>query len=122
MSLDWDTDACDPPLPATTDEADIRRGLIWATMAIDLGSITEKNADEWVFRLFHQKRLGLDCIHFDDAVHPSEVEGWVRRWIGLVTNVASKPRKQWLKRCCEILEKRTVEQLQYYKRQAAEAL
>jgi hypothetical protein len=91
-------------------------------MALDLGSITEKNVDEWVFRLIHQKRLGLNYMYIDDEVKPAEVEGWVRRWIGLYTNVSSKPRKQWLKRCCEILEKRTVEDLQYYKQQTAEAL
>jgi len=122
MSLDWDTNKCAEPLPQTDEEKGIRHALIWATMALDLGSITEKNVDEWVFRLIHQKRLGLNYMYIDDEVKPAEVEGWVRRWIGLYTNVSSKPRKQWLKRCCEILEKRTVEDLQYYKQQTAEAL
>ena len=122
MSLDWDATDCAEPLPKNDEERQIRTALIWATMALDLGSITEKNVDEWVFRLMHQKRLGLNYTYIDDEVKPAEVEGWVRRWIGLVTNVSSKPRKQWLKRCCEILEKRTVEDLQYYKQQTAEAL
>lgn len=122
MSLDWDCEKCASPLPADKDEAGIRTALIWATMAVDLGSITEENVDEWVFRLLHQKRLGLNYMYIDDDVKPAEVEGWVRRWIGMVTNVPTQPRKKWLKRCCEILEKRTVEDLQYYKQGKAEAL
>lgn len=120
MSLDWDCEQCANPIPADKEEAGIRTALIWACMGLDLGSITEKNVDEWVFRLFHAKRLGLGMFHLDDEVTPAEAEGWVRRWIGMVTNAKTQPRKAWLKRCCEILEKRTVEELQYYKQ--AEAL
>lgn len=122
MSLDWDCEACANPLPADKEEAGIRTALIWATMGLSLGSIKEDNVDEWVFRIFHQQRLGLDFLYLDKEVTPQEVEGWVRRWIGMFTNVSTKPRKKWLKEMCEILEKRTIEQLQYYKQGKAEAL
>jgi len=122
MSLDWDCEDCANPLPANEEESGIRNALIWGTVALCLGSITEENVDEWVFRLMHQKRLGLDHMWIDDDVKPPEVEGWVRRWIGMVTNAKTLPRKEWLSQCCEILEKRTVEQLQYHKQGKAEAL
>lgn len=105
MSLDWNCEKCANPLPVDEEEAAMRTALIWATMAIDLGSITEDNVDEWVFRLIYQRRLGLNYIYIDDDVTPAEVEGWVRRWIGMYTNVKSEPRKKWLKRCREIMEK-----------------
>ena len=116
MSLDWNTEKCAKPLPDTDDEAKMRTSLIWATTVLDLGSITEDNVDEWVFRLFHQKHINIGIFHLADDVTPREVEGWVRRWIGLSCNVRSLPRKQWLKRWCEIMEKRTVQHLQYYKK------
>ena len=122
MSLDWDCEKCANPLPDSKEEAGIRTALIWACMGLRLGRISEDNVDEWVFRIFHQKRLGLEFLHLDDAVTPQEVEGWVRRWIGMYTNVKTEPRKKWLKAMCEILEKRTVEDLQYYKQGTAEAL
>lgn len=120
MSLDWDCEKCANPIPVDKEESGIRHALIWATVPLALGSITEDNVDEWVFRLFHQKRLGLNYMYIDATVEPPEVEGWVRRWIGMVTNAKTEPRKKWLKAMCEILEKRTVEGLQYYKK--AEAL
>lgn len=122
MSLDWDTTKCLPSAtPQTQEESDIRHALIWATIGLDLGSITEKNLDEWVFRLFHQKRLGLDYINLGTD-SPAEVEQYVRRWIGLHCNVTTLSRKKWLARVSEIMEKRTVEQLQYYKQHTAAAV
>jgi hypothetical protein len=115
MSLDWSSTKCAEPLPQTEDETHTRHALVWASVGLDLGSITEKNVDEWVFRLWHQHRVQLDFIHLGDKPDPKEVEGWVRRWIGLSTNVPTLTRKTWLKRISEILEKDTVSSLQYYK-------
>lgn len=118
MSLDWDCEDCANPLPADKEESGIRHALIWASLGLNLGSIKEDNVDEWVFRLFHQKRLGLDLIYLDKDVTPQEVEGWVRRWVGMFTNATTKTRKKWLSEMSEILEKRTVEELQYSKAKA----
>jgi len=122
MSLDWDCKKCANPNPVDKEEAGIRTALIWATMGLNLSRISDDNVDEWVFRIFHAKRMGLGFLHLDDEVTPQDVEGWVRRWIGMYTNVITKPRKKWLKEMSEILEKRTVEELQYYKQRTAEAL
>lgn len=55
--------------------------------------------DEWVFRLFHQERLGLDYISLNND-SPADVERWVKRWvkrwIGLTCNVATLERDQLL--------------------------
>jgi len=107
MSLDWSTTNCAEPLPQTDDEKAIRTALIWATIGLDLGSITADNVDEWLFRLWYQHRCNLDFIWLGDKPDPKEVEGWVRRWIGLSTNVITLPRKKWLARVQKILVKDT---------------
>lgn len=115
MSLDWDSENCNPPLPQTPEEKQDRAMLIWASVACDLGSITEKSVDEWVFRLFYQKKVGLDHMYLADDFTPRDCEAVVRRWIGLVTNVTSIPRKKWLAKVTELMESRVKEELQYYK-------
>lgn len=108
MSLDWNCDKCERPLPDNSEESALRTTLIWASLGLDLGSITEKNVDEWVFRLFYQKRLGLDFFYIDDDATPAEVEGWVRRWIGMYINVVTRPRKKWLADVSSLLERETL--------------
>lgn len=116
MSLDWDTTKCDPPHPVDQDDARMREALIWTTVGVDLGSITEKNVDEWVWRLWHGHKIGLGYFHIREGTTPYQLETWVRRWVGLVCNVVSKPRKEWLKRVSEVMSTRTTEDLQYYQR------
>jgi hypothetical protein len=108
MSLDWDSTKCSPPLPQTDDEKHDRNTLVWGALGIDLSSITSKNVEEWVFRLFHQKAIGLDYISIGE-MRPSEVRAMVKRWIGLRTNVPTLTRKQWLAKSSGLMEKRTME-------------
>ena len=53
MSLNWNLSAC--PLHNDVlwddDHTFITESLIWATLAVDLGTINEANVDEWLFRL-----------------------------------------------------------------------
>lgn len=119
MSLDWDCENCERPLPDNDEESALRTGLIWASLGLDLGSITEKNVDEWVFRLIHQKRVGLEYIYIDDDISPVQVEGWVRRWIGMRTNVITKTRKQWLSAVSALLERDTLNAIKHSKEDAA---
>jgi hypothetical protein len=107
MSLDWSTTACAEPLPQNDDDKSIRTALIWAALGLDLGSIAADNVDEWLFRLWYQHRCNLDFIWLGDEPDPKEVEGWVRRWIGLSTNVITLPRQKWLARVQKILVKDT---------------
>ena len=115
MSLDWSTSDCAEPLPKDEDEKCIRHALIWAAIGLDLGSITEKNVDEWVFRLWHQHRIKLDFMWLGEDPNPKELEGWVRRWVGLSTNVTTRTRSAWLKRIGEVMERDTLNSIKYYK-------
>jgi hypothetical protein len=72
--------------------------LIWKTMSIDLGEITEANLDEWWFRV----RL-LQLLDGGPELHGGIGSFYLTRQdiddhIGLSTNVSDKSRAEWLKR------------------------
>lgn len=79
--------------------------LIWATISVDLGSITQENAGEFFARLrFTEKQLGPFLIRAEvDGVRPEGVNAFITpeeviAHIGLVCNVSNKTRAAWLKR------------------------
>lgn len=66
--------------------------LIWATIVVDLGSITARNIDEWLFRLdcaarIYEDREGYGAITREDLT----------KHIGLSTNVTNGTRAAFLK-------------------------
>ena len=121
MSLDWSTKDCSEPLPQNDDEKYLRTGLIWASLGLDLGSITEDNVAEWVFRLWHQHRCKMDFMFLGEEPNPVEIEGWVRRWVGLTTNVITQPRQKWLARLQGVMVKDTEADIRRHYRNQEEA-
>ena len=74
----------------------VTNALIWKTMAVDLGEITEENIDEWVWRV--QFLQALDGAEFGDG---ESGEAFIVRkdledHIGLSTNVSNRTRQQFL--------------------------
>lgn len=106
MSLDWTTAACHPPTPQTEQEKNDRTALIWGSLAIGLGSIKKSNVEEWVWRMWHQKKT-LDHIYLGENTTPDDLRQWVTRWIGLGTNAETLTRPQWLKKVSEALARET---------------
>ena len=100
MSLDWDISECtfdrDSDLQVNTADR-----LIWQTLAVDLGSIKEKNLSEWVFRCAVIKRLNSN-IH--DTFGPV-TEDFLRPYIGLCSNVSTISRAKFMKKCMNMLER-----------------
>lgn len=80
-------------------------GLIWSTMSIGLGEITEKNINEWLVRLqFSDKLFGTLLIKAGE--NGERVERPITReelvaHIGLRTNVTNETRAKWMKRMTE---------------------
>src|SRR6185369_4129324 len=76
--------------------------LIWATMAVNMGEITEKNYKEFYARLHTIElldgsyRVGVEDNGDKVRVYFTLEE--VKRWIGLHTNVTTYPRTGFLKR------------------------
>jgi hypothetical protein len=89
--------------------------LIWSTMSVDLGEITAKNVDEWLFRL---KAIGL--IYQEESQLKVTREQLVAH-IGLTTNVfPNKTRAQFLKNCAERISRRASDLVRYAKPDAQE--
>jgi predicted sugar kinase len=84
--------------------------LVWSALAIDLGGITKKNVDEWVWRLFYQRKT-TEMIYIPEKTTPAEVRRMVERWVGLGTNVLTLSRKQWLKKVTEIMANRNTREV-----------
>lgn len=108
MSLDWDTNACKPPLPIDDDDKILRTTLIWGALAVDLASITAKNVEEWMFRLKYQEVIGLDYLSLGE-MDRDMLRAGLTRWIGLSTNVPTLTRKKWLAKVTGLMEKRVME-------------
>ena len=89
----------------------ITEALIWRSLSLDLGEITEKNASEWLFRTrYYSQVFGRPLNRRVEKGGHESVESFdfsiedIRRHIGLHTNVSTKSRKSFLKRIGEQLE------------------
>ena len=121
MSLDWNISECENWEELTTEEEEwpITHALIWATLRVDLGGITEKNVDEFFTRLeMVEAACGPLVYKWDDEKKYKEsllTYSAVRRRIGLNTNVTNKTQAQFDKRMAAILRDNASRQLDYQK-------
>lgn len=100
MSLDWDVSECTFDRDSDSHIATADR-LIWTTLAVDLGSITEKNLSEWVFRCAVIKILNN---RINDSFGPV-TEDFLRPYIGLCTNVSTTTRAKFMNKCKDTLQR-----------------
>jgi len=107
MSLDWGIEECENWKELTTDEEwPTTNAIIWATMQVDLGRITEKNVDEFYTRIQIAERIwGIYTYRKDEHGRRVSVITYeaLRRRIGLNTNVSDKTRNQYKKRITDYL-------------------
>jgi hypothetical protein len=104
MSLNSDFSKCKNP-DSVWDEKDqmrpIPNAIVYLTMLIDMGEITEKNAPEFYDRVaMYEKILGplLHMATDDGMVDLPITADNIRGLIGLSTNVSTKSRKHFLSR------------------------
>lgn len=72
--------------------------LIWMSMAVDLGKITEANVDEWCFRIGLINRItGKPNLRGSLGVYTLTRKD-IENHIGMTTNVTTKTRSSWLTR------------------------
>ena len=98
MSLNWSiTDIKNWEAVSMKEENGIEgnktEALIWACMAVDLGSITKKDVDEFFFRVETWEKLRGSFL-CDYTMTREDIE----RRIGLSTNVSNVTRTKWLKK------------------------
>ena len=73
--------------------------LIWKSLAVDLGEITEDNIEEWLFRLaFEQRMSDYADLEFGDGTRIWITREDLENHIGMTTNVTTKTRLNWVKR------------------------
>ena len=78
----------------------VTNALIWSTMSVGLGSITEKNLNEWIVRLEFSDKLFGTMLKKDGEDRPFTREELVAH-IGLSCNVVDETRVKWTKRMTE---------------------
>lgn len=88
MALHWDITACEnsAALTADDDSAAFTDFVIWTTMGVGIGKITEANWSEFYARMV--------VAGYAKNLDPE----WVHRYVGLSTNVSNETRLQWMKR------------------------
>ena len=65
-------------------------------MELGLGSLSDENISEWMFRIYHPSRLASSFTAMYREITAEEMEVRLRRWIGLTTNLPTEPRGKWL--------------------------
>lgn len=103
MSLDWDTEECEQPLPQTDEERGNRHALVWACLGLDMPGITDGNLDEWMFRIYYSDRVGVPMLYIPEGWSTADVRRCLKRWVGLRANVAGASRAKWLRRMQDIV-------------------
>lgn len=80
----------------------VTNALIWTTMGLDMGEITEKNAAEFYARMILHDRMTDSTFLTEGNGKPRPITfAEVRAHIGLSTNVTTKTRRQFLARIGE---------------------
>jgi hypothetical protein len=116
MSLDWDVGKVkDWKALQGKTESMVTDVLVWHTMSIGMGRITEANSDEFYARVNMFERVHEPSLYKEDKPRYITREEVDRR-IGLFTNASNLTRAQFMKRVWERHER----ELRDVKRYAAE--
>ncbi len=87
MSLNWNAKDVPDFDRKQQENPAILNCLIWASLSIGMGEITEKNLKEWVYRLQRFAFEGKPLLLNKDKTPYEITEETIRLWIGLRTNV-----------------------------------
>lgn len=102
MSLNFNFSTCQGRESWTERDMQMLDRLIWGTIVVDIGSITDANIGEWLFRM----RLG-DLMMGGAGFFTMKYEGedrfpitaeHLRKFVGLTTNVSNMPRAKWMRK------------------------
>lgn len=89
MSLNWNAEKVPDLERKRQENPNMLDCLVWASLSIGLGEITEKNLAEWVYRLRRSAFEGKPLIVCRDGTPGEITEELIRPWIGLRTNVSN---------------------------------
>jgi hypothetical protein len=78
--------------PTTSDQRGITHAIVWATLVYDLGRVTEKNVDQWLFRQEFARRVDDFYPYYRGADRSTLTRAEFERRLGLETNVVTTSR------------------------------
>lgn len=119
MALHWNLEKCENLEEIKSEkEWGTTNNLIWMTMAVGLGEISEQNWKEFLFRIRVLERIDGAFLYINHPTTDPPESGKIRREalyytvemvkkrIGLYTNVSNETRATWIKRrTTEMFEK-----------------
>ena len=115
MALNFDYTRCADRESWSDRDYDVLDTFIWGTICVDLGTITEENIPEWLFRMkIYDAVLGpfFSKKYQNEDRFPLGVSH-LRKFIGLRCNVVDMKRKQWLKKFWDRAADRVQERVEY---------
>jgi hypothetical protein len=74
------------------DQRGITDTIVWASLVYDLGRVTEKNVDEWLFRQEFVRRVDDFYPFYRGTKRSMLTRADIKRRIGLETNVTTTSR------------------------------
>jgi hypothetical protein len=74
------------------DQRGITDAIVWASLVYDLGRVTKKNLDEWLFRQEFARRVNDFYPYYRGADRSTLTRAELERRIGLETNVVTTSR------------------------------
>jgi len=120
VSLDFDYSACHGRESWLQRDWEILDKLIWGTMIVDIGTITDANISEWLFRMTLGDRIHSNRgyfvmrYQFDEEIPLTAAH--LRKFVGLKTNVTTTTRAKWMKKvisqATSLIESRVSSELQ----------
>lgn len=81
MSLNWDCSKVENYQEKTDKNWHVLESLIWYSLSIGLGKLTQHNVDEWLYR--------INRIILENGGTDFWKREWVEMFIGLRTNVST---------------------------------
>ena len=116
MSLNWNMQRVKNYEKLTSEDmAPCTENVIFATMSLDMGEITEKNIQDWCDRAKFLRHFFNVWSKTNDGIYYLEDVNFMRQYIGLRTNVATiKSTGRWMTKRHKIL----VQEREYQKRRA----
>lgn len=103
MSLDWNISKCKDYKKLINDKNySMTESVIWMTIAVDLGGITEQNVDEFLWRAAVVQELGGSYLFAGGGGRVYIGSKDIYRRIGLTTNVADLSHDEWLAKLARI--------------------
>lgn len=126
MSLNWNITKCkiNNTKDITDDEWNVLQSVIFTSMYVDMGSITEANWEDFYARTYAWERVAGSalCRWEDDTKIPVYLTpGDIHKWIGLSTNVMTTTEAKFKGKIAGIMKDNAKSDLRSFKKKVNDA-